>query len=90
MMTYYPEVEARNSENYIGIADSTYTAWCVCAEQLGITVEEYISFMHDMEFDTFDYTLEEIEGMYADYCAMYEIPCMQIDISNPLRLIGAI
>jgi hypothetical protein len=90
LMTYYAEVEAKCHEDSLAIAENTYKAWEICAEQLGISVEEYIDFMHDMDFETFDYTLAEIEQMYVEYCREFEIPCMQIDIGVPMKLYGAI
>ena len=73
----------RQSELYIKMCQ-------LCAEQLGITVDEYIDFTLDMQIETRDYTLEEIEQMYAEYCQEYDIPCMQIDIGIPMKLYGAI
>lgn len=90
LMTYYAEIEAKYHEDSLAIAENTYKAWEICAEQLGISVEEYIDFMQDMDFETFDYTLAEIEQMYVEYCQEFDIPCMQIDIGVPMKLYGAI
>lgn len=87
---YNAEKEAREHEVNLMLAQNTYEAWQICAKQLGISLEEYIDFMHDMDFETFDHTLEEIEAMYADYCREFEIPYMQIDIGAPMKLYGAI
>lgn len=91
MLTIYnAEKEARDHEINLMLAANTYEAWQICAKQLDISLEEYIDFMQDMDFETFDYTLEEIEAMYADYCKEFGIPCMQIDIGVPMKLYGAI
>ena len=87
---YDIELENRLHDSNLEISELTYEAWALCAEQLGITVEEYCDFMLDMEINTVEYTLEEIESMYAEYCQEYEIPCMQIDIGVPMKLYGAI
>lgn len=49
------------------------------ASLLGISLEEYLDFVRDMAIDTIDYTLEEIESMYIDYCQEYDIPCEQLE-----------
>ena len=54
--------ELRLSAN---IAD--YELQCKTAELLGISIEEYLDFVRDMEVDTIEYSLEEIELMYDDY-----------------------
>ena len=87
---YDIQLENRLYNNNMEIAESEYNIWVICAEQLGITVDEYVDFMLDMQFETRDYTLDEIEQMYVEYCQEYDIPCMQIDISNPIKLYGAI
>lgn len=87
---YDIQLENRLYDNNMEKAEAEYNIWIVCAEQLGITVDEYIDFMLDMELETKDYTLDEIEGMYAEYCQEYDIPCMQIDIGIPMKLYGAI
>lgn len=90
LTTYNAELEAKRQEDYIALAEATYRGWQICAEHLGISVEEYIDFVLDMDFETFDYTLAEIEQMYVEYCQEFEIPCMQIDIGVPMKLYGAI
>ena len=47
------------------IAD--YELQCKTAELLGVSIEEYLDFVRDMEVDTIEYSLEEIEMMYDDY-----------------------
>ena len=47
------------------IAD--YELQCKAAELLGISIDEYLDFVRDMEVDTIEYSLEEIELMYDDY-----------------------
>lgn len=47
------------------IAD--YELQCKTAELLGVSIEEYMDFVRDMEIDTIEYSLEEIELMYDDY-----------------------
>lgn len=49
------------------------------ASLLGISIDEYLDFVQDMEIDTIEYTLEEIESMYIDYCQEYDIPCEQLE-----------
>ena len=59
------------------IAD--YELQCKAAELLGISIDEYLDFVRDMEIDTIEYSLEEIEQMYDDYCKDYGIPCEQLE-----------
>lgn len=87
---YDIQLENRLYDNNMEIAELEYSIWVICAEQLGITVDEYIDFMLDMQFETREYTLDEIEQMYVEYCQEHDIPCLQIDISNPMKLYGAI
>lgn len=49
------------------------------AELLGISIDEYLDFIRDMEIDTIEYSLEEIEQMYLDYCQECEIPYEQLE-----------
>lgn len=44
-----------------------YELQCKTAELLGVSIEEYLDFVRDMEVDTIEYSLEEIEQMYDDY-----------------------
>lgn len=87
---YNIDLENKLFDGKMLIAEMTYHIYEICAKRLGITVEEYIDFTLDMQIETAEYTLEEIEGMYAEYCQEYEIPCMQIDIGVPMKLYGAI
>ena len=87
---YDIELENKLFDGKMLIAEMTYNVYEICAKRLGITVEEYIDFTIDMQIETAEYTLEEIEGMYVEYCQEYEIPCMQIDIGVPMKLYGAI
>lgn len=50
---------------FADIAD--YELQCKTAELLGVSIEEYLDFVRDMEVDTIEYSLEEIEIMYDDY-----------------------
>lgn len=56
-----------------------YELQCKTAKLLSISIEEYLDFVQDMEIDTVEYTLEEIESMYFDYCQEYDIPCKQLE-----------
>lgn len=59
-MTYINELKV--------IADiADYELQCKTAELLGISIDEYLDFVADMEIDTIEYSLEEIEMMYDDY-----------------------
>ena len=87
---YNIQLENRLYDNNMEKAEAEYSIWVICAEQLGITVDEYVDFMLDMELETNDYTLDEIEQMYIKYCQEPDILCMQINISNPIKLYGAI
>lgn len=46
---------------------SDYELQCTTAELLNISIEEYLDFVRDMEVDTIEYSLKEIESMYNDY-----------------------
>jgi hypothetical protein len=49
-------------------ADITdYELQCKAAQLLGVSIEDYLDFVRDMEIDTIKYSLEEIEIMYDDY-----------------------
>ena len=67
-----------------------FNLWRLAAQHLGISLEEYIDFMHDMEIQTEEFNLDELDMMYAEYCQEFDIPCMQIDIGIPMKLYGAI
>lgn len=66
--------ELKLAEN---IAD--YELQVTTAKLLGVSIEEYLDFISDMEIDTIEYSLEEIEAMFMDYCREYEIPCNQLE-----------
>lgn len=60
-------------------AESSTKFWEVCAEILSISIEEFCDFMVEWDFDPIDCaTIEELESEYAEYCAEYDIPCLQI------------
>ena len=91
MLQYNAIHEAKTQDIALASAEATFNFWTTCAKLLGITLEEYIDFVQDMELmERTDYSLEELEQMYVDYCREYDIPCMQIAISNPMALMGAI
>lgn len=47
--------------------ETDYELQCKTAELLGVSIDEYMDFVRDMEVDTIEYSLEEIELMYDDY-----------------------
>lgn len=59
--------------------ETDYELQCTTAKLLGISIDEYLDFVRDMAIDTIDYTLEEIEQMYIDYCQEYDISCEQLE-----------
>lgn len=70
---------ARLQELRLAADISDYELQCKAAELLGISIDEYLDFVRDMEIDTIEYSLEEIELMYNDYCRDYDIPCEQLE-----------
>ena len=58
---------ARLQELRLAADISDYELQCKTAELLGVSIEEYMDFVRDMEIDTIEYSLEEIELMYDDY-----------------------
>lgn len=58
---------------YMGAIEADYALQCTTAKLLDISIDEYLDFVRDMEIDTIEYTLEEIESMYIDYCQEYDI-----------------
>lgn len=70
---------ATNYDLHMNAVEKDYELQCTTAKLLGISIEEYFDFMRDMEIDTVEYTLEEIEEMYIDYCEEYDIPCEQLE-----------
>lgn len=47
--------------------ETDYELQCTTAKLLGISIDEYLDFVRDMEIDTIEYSLEEIEMIYDDY-----------------------
>lgn len=70
---------ATNYDLRMNAIEKDYELQCTTAKLLGISIEEYLDFVRDMEVDTIEYTLEEIEEMYIDYCQEYDIPCEQLE-----------
>ena len=81
MMEYIKELQY-NAD----IAD--YELQLKTAELLCISIDEYLDFIADMEIDTIEYSLEEIESMYAEYCKEYDIPCSQIEAYACIDIMG--
>lgn len=61
------EDNARLQELRLAADISDYELQCKTAELLGVSIDEYMDFVRDMEVDTIEYSLEEIELMYDDY-----------------------
>ena len=79
MRTYYNnEIQAIEDRIRIIEAESDFQMQVAGAELLGISLEEYQDFERDMMFNTIECTPEEIEQMYVEYCAEYDILCLQI------------
>ena len=78
MHTYYGDIQAIEDRARMIEAESDFQMQVAGAELLGTTLEEYQDFERDMMFNTIEYTAEEIEQMYAEYCAEYDIPYEQI------------
>ena len=77
MRTYYEDIEAIENENRQIHAAIDFEMQKAGAALLGISLEEYQSFESDMAIETIECSAEEIEQMYAEYCAEYDIPCEQ-------------
>ena len=79
MRTYYNN-EIQTIEERIRIIEaiSDFQMQVAGAELLGISLEEYQDFERDMMINTIEYSAEEIEQMYVEYCAEYDIPCLQV------------
>ena len=60
-------IEAEGAELRLASDIADYNLQVVTAKCLGISIEEYLNFVRDMEIDTIKYSLEEIEIMYNDY-----------------------
>lgn len=57
------------------LAELDYELAKLNADFLGITLDEYFDFVKDMSGLVEDsMTAEELEQMYAEYCAEYDIP----------------
>lgn len=57
------------------LAERDYELAKLNADFLGITLDEYFDFVEDMNGLVEDsMTAEELEQMYAEYCAEYDIP----------------
>ena len=79
MRTYYNnEMQAIEERIRIIEAESDFQMQVAGAELLGISLEEYQDFERDMMINTIEYSAEEIEQMYVEYCAEYDIPCEQV------------
>ena len=62
-------------EANIAIAECDYELAKLNADLLGISIDEYYDFVADMDGMVEDsMTAEELEQMYAEYCAEYDIP----------------
>jgi hypothetical protein len=62
-------------EANIAIAECDYELAKLNADYLGISIDEYYDFVADMDGMVEDtLTAEELEQMYAEYCAEYDIP----------------
>lgn len=78
MKTYLEHIDGITTDYQIATIEADYELQKTTAKLLGITLDEYLDFIADMEVNTIEYTLEEIEGMYAEYCQEYDIPCEQL------------
>lgn len=78
MSTYYNDIQTIEDRARIIEAESDFAMQVAGAELLGITLEEYQDFEHDMMFNTIECTPEQIEQMYVEYCMEYDIPCEHI------------
>ena len=57
------------------LAENDYELAKLNADYLGISLDEYYDFVEDMDgMVSDDLTAEELEQMYAEYCAEYDIP----------------
>lgn len=78
MRTYYNDIQAIENEIHLIDADCEYQIVKAMAEFLSISIDECWDFIKDMQVETDIATPDEIEQMYVDYCAEYDIPCLQI------------
>ena len=70
-------IEAEGAELRLASDIADYNLQVVTAKCLGISIEDYLNFIRDMEIDTIKHTLDEIRQLYEDYCQEYEIPLGQ-------------
>lgn len=78
MMEYINASDIIIAEGTLALAESDYAIAKLNAEFLGITLEEYYDFLVDMNGMIEDtISPEELEQMYAEYCAEYDIPYEQ-------------
>ena len=77
MRTYYSDTQVYEDNLRLVFAQCDFDMQVEGAKLLGISLEEYQEFEHDMMFNTIECTPEEIEQMYFDYCAEYNIPYEQ-------------
>ena len=81
-MTYDVNFENALHEDKIALSECRYKLMQAIAEMLTITIEECCDFIAEtFDNDVEEYSPEDIEQMYIDYCAEYDIPCMQFDYS---------
>lgn len=74
--TLYTEI---NFDYALAEAESSTKLWEVCADLLSISIEEFCDFMVNWDFDPITCeSVEELESTYVEYCAEYDIPCLQI------------
>lgn len=78
MRTYFEDIQAIENESRQAQAAIDFEMQKAGAALLGISLEEYQDFERDMAIETIEYSAEEIEQMYVEYCAEYDIPCLQI------------
>ena len=82
MKVYIEELQVLENEYNAIDAECEYQIVKAMAEFLSISIEECWDFIKDMEVDTITTTPEEIEQMYIEYCAEYDISCLQIPDYN--------
>ena len=77
MRTYYEDIQAIENEIYLIDAECEYQIVKAMAEFLNISIDECWDFIKDMQVETDTITPDEIEQMYIEYCAEYDIPYTQ-------------
>lgn len=70
-------IEAEGAELRLASNIADYNLQVVTAKCLGVSIENYLNFIRDMEIDTIKHTLDEIRQLYKDYCQEYDIPLGQ-------------